>query len=119
MTSSTYVIATLPAGTPISANTNIFQNDVDITTELVNPGGAGVLRLYFSFDLAASPAIFSLYNNSTLVGQFNGDNAFEINTNGYYRFDVGIENGDGINLQCSEIINTVNQVRAHLVQFGA
>lgn len=119
MTSSTYPLVADAVTTPIAADTDIIEFDVDILANMVNPGGGGVLRLYFSFELAVTPAIISVFNNSTLVGQLNADNAFETVSQGYYRFDIGVEDGDAINIQSSEIINTVNQVRAHLVQFGA
>jgi len=52
------------------------------------------------------------------------DNDSQIVSNAYYRFDIDVEAGDNINLQLkgtatAVTVNTINFVRAHLVQFGA
>ena len=102
-----------------SVNTNIFSSDIIITNDHVSPGGGGILRLMFSFDFANSTAALSVFNNGSLKGTLNADNDGDIILDGYYRFDLDVESGDSINLQADEIINGVNFVRAHLVQFGA
>lgn len=119
MTSSIYPLSVTVAGTPISASTNILSSDITINNDLVSPGGGGILRLYFAFVFGSSPAIISVFNNGSLKGTLNADNTNSIVTNGYYRFDIDIEEGDNINLQSDESITTVNFLRAHLVQFGA
>lgn len=119
MTSSIYpqdsTLKTNPA-----MNTDILASDIPITTELVKPGGGGILRLYFSFIFGASPATVTVFNNNTAKGTLNADNNSQIVTNGYYRFDIDVEAGDAINLKADQNITTVGSFfRAHLVQFGA
>jgi len=121
MTSSIYPQVFTIATPNIPTNTNIItgaEGGIPITRELVRPGGGGILRLLFSFTLNAT-ALISVFNNSVLKGILNADNSSEIVTNGYYRFDIDVEEGDVINLQSSQIISNVNFLRAHLVQFGA
>ena len=85
---------------------------------MVSPGGGGLLRLYFAFTLAATAAV-TVFNNASSKGQLNADNGSSILTNGYYRFDIDVEEGDVLNFQASENITAVLFFRAHLVQFGA
>ncbi len=118
MTSSIYPI-TVSINTPTITNgTDILSSDITITREIVKPGGGGILRLYFSFTHVVD-AIISVFNNSTLKGNLNADNSALTISNGYYRFDIDVEQDDNINLQSSEDITAVNFVRAHIVQFGA
>jgi len=119
LTSSIYPQPATPFGTPL-ADTDILDGDIEITPDMVKPGGGGILRLYFSFTTAA-PTTISVLGGSTntFQGNLNADNSSQIISNGYYRFDIGVEAGDLINLQSTEDITTVNLFRAHLVQFGA
>jgi hypothetical protein len=118
MTSSIYPIAVSPVSGTIAVDTDILQNDILITKEMVSPGGGGILRLYFSFNVTADAEIDVLNDGST-KGILNADNNKKIVSDGYYRFDVDVEAGDKINLQSDVAIDTVNFIRAHLVQFGA
>jgi len=102
-----------------AANTNILVDDIVITSDMVKPGGGGILRLYFTFSLAAT-AVVSIFNNGISKGTLNVDNNNDIVSNGYYRFDIEIEAGDEINLRATQIItSSTSFFRAHLVQFGA
>ncbi len=106
--------------TPIAGNANIFSTPITITSNMVKPGGGGVLRLWFSFALAATATVTVQDGaGTTLIGILNPDNGFDIFSNGYYRFDIDVESGDTINLMASENITKINRLRAHLVQFGA
>ena len=118
MTSSIYP---LPAtANAVVAATNILTSDIEITSEMVSPGGGGILRLYFSFAFSSTPGTISVFNNGTLKGNLNSDNSQNLVDNGYYRFDIDVEAGDNINLQSpTDAISAVNFFRAHLVQFGA
>ena len=124
MTSSIYPL-TLSIATPtITANNNILTSDLAINTDLVSPGGGGILRLLFSFTLDTTPSVVSIFNNSSLKGTLNADNNNDIMSNGYYRFDIDVESGDNINLQLESgsgggNVTAINFIRAHLVQFGA
>jgi len=103
-----------PSGDPI------LVDDIEITSDLVKPGGGGILRLYFAFDFANTPASVTIFNDGVNKGTLNADNNNDIIGNGYYRFDIDVEEGDSINLEASENITSVNSFfRAHLVQFGA
>ncbi len=119
MTSSIYALTVTPDTPAIAAATDILTSDISITTGMVKPGGGAILRLYFSFDFAVTPATISVFNNSTLKGNLNADNSGNVISDGYYRFDIDVEAGDEINLQASQQIDTINVMRAHLVQFGA
>ena len=119
MTSSIYPRPATLVVDPAASN-DILSSDIAITSDLVKPGGGGILRLYFAFTLAVTPATVTVFNNSTAKGVLNADNNSDIVSNGYYRFDIDVEDGDNINLQASENITTATSFfRAHLVQFGA
>ena len=120
MTSSTYPVAFVVATPTITANDNILSTPITITSEQVSPGGGGLVRLYFSFTMAATATI-SVRDGAgtTLIGELNADNSTSIESNGYYRFDIDIEAGDTINLRSTQDITVVNRFRAHIVQFGA
>jgi len=97
-----------------------LTSDIAITSDMVKPGGGGILRLYFAFTFGSTPATIGVFNNSNLKGNFNADNSSELVDDGYYRFDIDVEAGDNINLQSStDTITAINFIRAHLVQFGA
>jgi hypothetical protein len=119
LTSSIYPRPIVIAGTPIPASSDILTNNIDITNDMVKPGGGGILRIYFSFTFTTSPATVAVLNNGNLKGNLNADNTSQVVTDGIYRFDIDVEAGDAVNLQCTDIITGVNYVRAHLVQFGA
>lgn len=118
MTSSIYPIATNPFATPASG-TDILQSDLEITADMVKPGGAGILRLLFSFVFAVSPATVTVLDDGSVKGELNADNSSQVVSSGYYRFDIDVEPGDLINLEADSNITAVNFIRAHLVQFGA
>jgi len=103
----------------ISSSTDILSTDLAITNDLIKPGGGGIIRLSFAFAFAVSPASVSIFNNGSLKGNLNADNSVNLITDGYYRFDIDVESGDNINLQASQVINTVRFVRVHLAQIGA
>ncbi len=107
-----------------SAGNNIINSDIAITSDLVKPGGGGILRLYFSFTFTTSPGTIGVFNNSVLKGNLNADNGSVVIDDGYYRFDIDVESGDNINLQLKtgtggNNVTGINFLRAHLVQFGA
>lgn len=119
MTSSIYPRPATLATDP-SSGTDILTSDIAITSDLVKPGGGGILRLYFSFTFVSTPAGVTIFNNGTAKGTLNADNASDLVSNGYYRFDIDIETGDNINLRADENITSATSFfRAHLVQFGA
>lgn len=119
MPSSTYAQQVSPNEVPINANEDILDSNISITREMVSPGGAGTLRLLFSFVFAAESSVITVYNNGSPKGNLNTDNFQTINNNGYYRFDIDVEEGDEINLRSSANITAINFVRAHLVVIGA
>jgi hypothetical protein len=116
--SGTTATATATLST-ISNFTDILSSDIVIIPDHVSPGGGGILRISFSFAFNSSPAIVSIRNNDALKGNLNSNNSGEIISNGYYRFDIDVEDGDAINIQSEEQIDSINFLRAHLVQFGA
>lgn len=118
MGSSIYPIALTIETPTITANNDILTSDILITSDMVNPGGGGILRLYFSFVFGVTPATVNVFNG-TLKGALNADNSSQVVSNGYYRFDIDVESGDTINLQANQTVTAINVLRAHLVQFGA
>lgn len=118
LTSSIYPL-TVALNTPtITAANDILSSDISITSDMVKPGGGGILRLAFAFTFAVTPATVSVFNG-TLKGNLNADNSAQVITDGYYRFDIDVESGDTINLQADQDITAIRFLRAHLVQFGA
>jgi len=111
--------ATATAVLAVEPDSNILASDIAIISDMVSPGGGGILRLYFAFAFSGTPATIGVFNNDIFKGNLNADNDSQVVDNGYYRFDIDVEAGDNINLQCSTDAVTVNFVRAHLVQFGA
>ena len=107
----------------LGTGADILSNDITIISDHVKPGGGGILRLYFSFILTPSTGTIGVFNNSVFKGNLNADNSSEINTDGYYRFDIDVEKDDNINLQLKSGTGgdslSPNFIRAHLVQFGA
>jgi len=105
----------------IAIDDNILSVPITIIPIHVKPGGGGIVRLYFSFTTSdAANTNISVFNNSVFKGFLNADNGKEIISDGYYRFDIDVENGDIINLQSTlKSISKINLFRAHLVQFGA
>lgn len=119
MTSSIYPL-TLAINTPtITAGNDILSSDLTITSDMVKPGGGGTIRLSFSFVFVVSPATVTIRNGGVLKGELNADNSSNVISNGFYRFDIDIEEGDTINLRATSDISAINFLRAHLVQFGA
>ena len=117
-------LATATAALTIQPSTDILASDVEITSDMVKPGGGGVLRLYFAFVFDDTPGDITVTNNGVDKGALNADNDGQIITNGYYRFDIDVEADDEINLvlkgtATATEITSVNFIRAHLVQFGA
>ena len=102
----------------ISSGNDILSTPITILPDHVKPGGGGILRLYFSFTVASDSTI-GVFNNGKFKGNLNADNSALIISDGYYRFDVDVEEGDIINLQSTIDITRVINLRAHLVQFGA
>lgn len=115
---------TLTSTTPITSSTNILANDIEITEDMLRPGFAANLRLYFGFIGATSPFEISV---SHLTGfakptKLNADNNFDILSNGLYRFDIPVNVGDKINFRPSVNIVTATGVlllKAHLGTVGA
>ena len=103
----------------IIADADILQTDVSVTAAMVKPAGGGILRLMFALELETTPATITIFNNSVSQGVLNADSLSQIVSDGYYRFDLEVESGSGINFQCSENITTIRFARAHLAQFGA
>jgi len=103
---------------------NLLDPDIAITSDMVKPGGGGILRLYFAFTFTTTPGTIQIFNNSTLKGNLNADNNSEVTDNSYYRFDIDVQAGDNINLRLltgtgGSNVTAINFIRAHLVQFGA
>ena len=123
MTSSIYPIVI--TGQTGVGGTDLFTPNIVITREMVSPGGGGILRLWFSFSFTIAGAPVQVFKGTTqsptlvFKGNLNPDNDAVCLTNGYYRFDIDVEEGDIINLQSTQTVTANNLIRAHLVVFGA
>ena len=118
MTSSIYALSVSAKSATTGVDETLLNSPISITSDMVYPGGGGILRLYFAVT-TASPTVITVENNGNSKGTLNADNSNNIISNGYYRFDIDVEGGDSINLKSSLIVSTISFVRAHLVQFGA
>lgn len=105
--------------TTLAADANILDPGLLIDSSLVGQNRGGVLRLLFSFEFGSSPAAISIKNQGQLKGILNADNTFNIVTDGYYRFDIDVETNDIVNISASESIQSIRELRAHLILFGA
>ena len=104
----------------ISANTDILTSDYDVTVDDVAPGGGAIMRIYFSLIFTGGTAVMTVYNNGVIKGTLNVDApGGTVSSDGIYRFDIDVENGDALNLRASADITTVRYVRFHLIQWGA
>ena len=122
MTSSIYSLPVTPESPSITSGNNLLTSDIEITPDMVKPGGGGILRLYFAFTFDTSPGTIQVFNNNSLTGDLNAD-TFDIVDNGSYKFDIDVESGDNINLQLltgtgGDIVTAINFIRAQLIQSG-
>lgn len=119
MPASIYPLSFTTATPTITAGNDILSTPITIISDHVSPGGGAILRLYFSFTMTDGKV--SVFEGSTpvLKGDLNADNLSTIVNDGYYRFDIDVEDGDIINLRAANNITAINFIRAHLVQFGA
>ena len=117
MTSSIYPQPFTIAATPIAADTNILTSDIAITSDMVKPGGGGILRISFACDFSGGQTTMNIFNNDVFNGSLNPETKIVI-SDGYYIFDIGVESGDNINLQADTQVNIVRFIRAYLVLGG-
>ena len=120
--SSAYEKVSTPAGTPIALNTKILENDLVITSEILG-GNSGLLRMWWSFTTGAEYEITVTKKGAAdLLGfplKVNGDNLFVLQSDGYYRFDIGVKPGDLINFSSNVAISKVNDIQIQQIQLGA
>lgn len=108
---------------PSSMPNTLAVADIPITEEDVRPGGGGVLRMIFAVGTFDNPQL-GVTNNGTFIGKLNpdADTAFEIQNDGLYRFDIGVEAGDAINIEVlggpNVEVTDILTLRAQLVVFG-
>lgn len=122
MTNSIYKIQSflfIPG--PIFAGDKLLPEDIPIPASFVSPGGGGLMRLYFALFVEnfVPTEVGILDREGFIKGILNGDNNNIINDEGYYRFDIDLEEGDQFNLVASVNIELVGFFRAHLITFGA
>ena len=120
--SSAYEKVSTPAGTPIALNTKILENDLVITSDILG-GDSGLLRLWWSFTTGAEYEVTITKKGAVdLLGfplKVNGDNSFVLQSDGLYRFDIGVRPGDLINLSSNVEITKVNNLQIQQIQIGA
>lgn len=121
MASSIYEIPiTITTQTP-AANTSILTNDITFQSDEFSPGGAGLIRVWFSFLSGTSPFNVLISHKPSFADpvKLNADNSFNIVTQGFYRFDIPAKFGDAINIQASEILTGIPLLRFEKIVFGA
>lgn len=116
MTSSIYVKTVIINSTPIPADTDILQEDIDISRDEVSPGGGGFLRIALSMDYAAANPTISVYDDGVFVGNFVEETGSNILSDSIYNFFLVAEEPDKINFRCNRVIDAVHVFRAHLLQ---
>jgi len=121
--SSAYARDATPAVTPITLNTKILLNDVVVTQSMLG-GDSGLFRIWWSFTTGGPDYVLTITKRGAtdLTGfplSVNADNDFVLRNNGYYRFDVGVQPGDLINLSSSIAITKVNDLQIQQIQIGA
>lgn len=120
--SSAYEKVSTPASLPIALNTKILENDIVVTSDLL-AGDSGVFRIWWSFTTGADYILtITKKGEADLLGfplKVNGDNAFVLKDDGYYRFDLGVRPGDLVNLSSSVEITKVNDLQIQQIQIGA
>jgi len=116
---------------PILANAKILNVDIDFVAASgsspgeFDPGGGGIIRLYFSFTTAgAADTVITVtkLGQVDLLGfplKLNADQNFVIKSDGYYRFDIGVEVGDKVNLSSTIQIDKINEMKIHKIVIGA
>lgn len=122
MASSIYTIPiTVPTQTP-GANVSILNPDITFASDEFVPGGAGGVRVWFSFTTtAAADTAVSISHTASFVDpvKLNADNNFVIKSDGLYRFDIPASFGDAINIQSSVALTDIPLLRFEKVVFGA
>lgn len=120
--SSAYARDATPATVTIALNTKILDNDIIVTKKML-AGDSGLFRIWWSFTTGADYVLtITTKGEADLTGfplKVNGDNTFVLENDGLYRFDVGVEPGDLINLSSSVAITKVNRLQIQQIQIGA
>jgi len=121
--SSAYARDATPDDATIDAGFKIFENDIVVTREMLGRSDSGLFRIWWSFTTGADYELtVTKLGEADLTGfplKVNGDNSFVLRADGYYRFDIGVEPGDLINLSASENITKINDLQVQQIQIGA
>ena len=112
---------------PIPANEKILENDITFTTDEFKVGKGGLLRLYFAFetslDYELTITLSGTSGNILDLKKFklNGDNDFKLLTDGYYRFDIGVDSVTEFNLSINAALEPADilELSLHKIVFGA
>ena len=120
--SSAYARNATPDTVTIAINAKILANDIVVTKDML-AGDSGLFRIWWSFTTDADYTITVTKKGAVDLTGFplivNPDNSFILKDNGYYRFDVGVQPGDLINLSSSVEITKVNDLQIQQIQLGA
>jgi len=120
--SSAYARDATPAAVTIAIDDPILENDIVITSDMLG-GDSGLFRIWFSFTTGADYELtITKLGAADLTGfplKVNADNTFVLRDDGYYRFDIGVEPGDLINMSSSVAISKVNDLQIQQIQIGA
>ena len=86
-------------------------------------GDSGLFRIWFSFTTGADYELtITKLGAADLTGfplKVNADNTFVLKDDGYYRFDIGVQPGDLINMSSNVAISKVNDLQIQQIQIGA
>lgn len=121
LNSSAYDVAVTLETPTIAIDDKILTDDITITDDFLN-GDSGLLRLWFSFTTGADYQVtVTKLGEADLTGSpliLNADNTFIMLSDGYYRFDIGVQPGDLINLSSSVAISAINDFQIQRVQIA-
>ena len=124
--SSVYPITITPKTGTVPVNTNLLTNDIEVTEENL-AGESGLYRVYIciesvatSFELNLSRANPNVDSGNVRLMKLNADQAFEVNSLGYYRFDIGVRPEDKINFQlATSSVTKIREFHVDQIQIGA
>lgn len=107
--------------TSIGVGEFLSTTTIDFVPEDLRPGGAGTLSLIFAVRTGSGTVSLAVTTSGDSIGKLNAeaDTPFLISSQGYYRFDIPVEEFDQINIQVtSGTVSEILELRAHLNLFG-
>lgn len=119
--SSAYEVVLTKESMPISSDSKILTNDIEISKDFLN-GDSGLIRIIFSFATAGDYEVtVTKLGQEDLLGsplKLIATNNFILKSSGYYRFDVSVKPGDLINLSSNLQITKINDLQIQRIHIA-